>query len=86
MSLLNDVTSPVCRLISPVTAEKHLPTVVSPLPDAELCDVVALAHKALSASKQAALLAEDSETAAPPTRFASLPLFLSISPNHVKNI
>lgn len=54
-------------LISPVTAEKHLPTVVSPLPDAELCDVVALAHKALSASKQAALLAEDSETAAPPT-------------------
>ncbi|XP_009141622.2 RNA polymerase sigma factor sigF, chloroplastic [Brassica rapa] len=38
------------------------PTVVSPLEDA-----VALAHKALSASKQAALLAEDSETAAPPT-------------------
>ncbi|XP_010509408.1 PREDICTED: RNA polymerase sigma factor sigF, chloroplastic isoform X1 [Camelina sativa] len=49
-------------LISPITtAEKQLPAVVSPLPDAELCDVVALAQKALSASKQAALLADDTE-------------------------
>jgi len=38
-----------------------LPAVVSPLADAELCDVVALAQKALSASKQAALLVDDTE-------------------------
>ncbi|XP_023640687.1 RNA polymerase sigma factor sigF, chloroplastic isoform X2 [Capsella rubella] len=48
-------------LISPITAEKQLPAAVSPLADAELCDVVALAQKALSASKQAALLADDTE-------------------------
>ncbi|AEC09332.1 RNA polymerase sigma-70 region 3 [Arabidopsis suecica] len=48
-------------LISPLTSETKLPAVVSPLADAELCDVVALAQKALSASKQAALLVDDTE-------------------------
>ncbi|CAA7042144.1 unnamed protein product [Microthlaspi erraticum] len=48
-------------LISPLTAEKQLPAVASPLEDAETFDVVALAQKALSASKQAALFAKDSE-------------------------
>ncbi|CAE6034000.1 unnamed protein product [Arabidopsis arenosa] len=48
-------------LISPLTAETKLPAVVPPLADAELCDIVALAQKALSASKQAALLADDTE-------------------------
>ncbi|CAH8264962.1 unnamed protein product [Arabidopsis lyrata] len=48
-------------LISPLTAETKLPPVVPPLADAELCDIVALAQKALSASKQAALLADDTE-------------------------
>ncbi|KAG5404360.1 hypothetical protein IGI04_010479 [Brassica rapa subsp. trilocularis] len=49
-----------CRLISPLTAEKHLPTIISPLEDVEPpCDVVVLAHKALSATKLAtALLSE----------------------------
>lgn len=61
MSFVNDVTFHFCRLISPITDEKQLPAVVSPLADAELCDVVALAQKALSASKQAALLADDTE-------------------------
>lgn len=87
MSLLNDVTFLSCRLISPLTAEKQLPTtVVSPLEDAEPCDVVALAQKALSAVKQAALLADDSEAHPSDntgdslsTRFAFLNLVLSIS-------
>lgn len=49
-----------CRLVSPLTAEKQLPTIISPLEDVEPpCDVVVLAHKALSATKLAtALLSE----------------------------
>lgn len=48
-------------LLDSQTAEKQLSSVVLPLPDAEPCDVVAMAREALSASKQAALLAEDSK-------------------------
>ncbi|CAH8387172.1 unnamed protein product [Eruca vesicaria subsp. sativa] len=61
-------------LMSPVTSEKHLPTVVSPLADA-----VALAHKALSASKQAALLVEDSETVSSNSLVDSLSTSSSVS-------
>ncbi|XP_019057169.1 PREDICTED: RNA polymerase sigma factor sigF, chloroplastic [Tarenaya hassleriana] len=48
-------------LLGSVTAEKQTSSVVSPLEDAEPYDVVAMAKEALSASKRAAVLAEDSK-------------------------
>ncbi|KFK36579.1 hypothetical protein AALP_AA4G141800 [Arabis alpina] len=66
-------------LISPLTVEKQFPEVVSPLADAELDDVVALAQKALSASKQAALLAEDPEEDPPDNPGDSLSTSSSLS-------
>ncbi|CAN8284958.1 unnamed protein product [Cochlearia groenlandica] len=53
---LLDSTSLWNLLISPLEKQVVSPT---PLANKELCDVVALAQKALSASKQAALLADD---------------------------
>uniref|UniRef100_A0A1J3DNT9 RNA polymerase sigma factor n=1 Tax=Noccaea caerulescens TaxID=107243 RepID=A0A1J3DNT9_NOCCA len=66
-------------LISPLTAEKQLPAVVSPLEDAETLDVVALAQMALSASKQAALLVDDSEADPPDNPGDSLATSSSMS-------
>ncbi|VVB02425.1 unnamed protein product [Arabis nemorensis] len=66
-------------LISPLTVEKQLPEAVSTLADAEPCDVVALAQKALSASKQAALLAEDTEADPPDNPGDSLSTSSSMS-------